>query len=447
MRLASVVTAAFLLGPLAVPVLPAQDEPVTAGSGGVSVPKRTKSVLPDYPPTAQAQGIRGIVILELIIDKEGKVAEARVIRSVPGLDEAALAAARQWTYEVTKVNAKPVSVRLTVPITFAMKLPEMTRQDGIPELRQGIAPPFPPDGSGPATVVAEVSLDADGRVSEAKVAKGEAPWTNALLAALRTWRFAAEAGEATVSFRIQADFIPGERKDPPKVRLRLDGLQRSESMVGALAPSASPTTPATPPAAAPEAAPEAAPSPTGVPPATPAPAAGPATAGEATLGIAATGTAPPAASADPAPAAPSGQAAPPPPVEVITAPPPPPPPPEVESGASAVRDVVLEAGVPDLAKGRRPVPPPLARMAGTSGVVEVQFSVSAAGTCLVQAVSGPDLLKIAAEQTVTSWQFRRTQAHRLFLAAVFTYEGDRVTAVVRPQPPAAAPQALAQPQP
>jgi hypothetical protein len=114
---------------------------------------------------------------------------------------------------------------------------------------------------------------------------------------------------------------------------------------------------------------------------------------------------------------------------------------------SAVRDIMLEAGVPDLAKGRRPVPPPFARMAGTSGVVEVQFSVSAAGTCLVQGVSGPDLLKTAAEQTVTSWQFRRTQVHRLFLAAVFTYEGDRVSAVVRPQAPPAAPQALAQPQP
>jgi TonB family protein len=422
MRFASVVMAAVLLGPLAAPVLRAQDEPVTAGSGGVSVPKRAKTVSPEYPPAAQSQGIRGIVILELLIDKEGKVAEARVVRSVPGLDEAALAAARQWAYEVTKVNGKPVSVRLTVPITFAMKLPEMTRQDGIPELRQGIAPSFPQDARGPATVVAEVSLDPDGRVAESKVAQGEAPWANALLAALRTWRFAAEAGEATVSFRVQADFVPGERKDPPKVRLRMDGLQRSESMVG---PSASPTAPA------------AAPSPTGAPPA----------GGPAPTATAPTGTALPPAADDAAQSAALAQTAPPPAVEVISAPPPPPTPPEVESGASAVRDVVLEAGVPDLAKGRRPVPPPFARMAGTSGVVEVQFSVSAAGTCLVQAVSGPDLLKTAAEQTVTSWQFRRTQAHRLFLAATFTYEGDRVTAVVRPQPPAAAPQALAQPQP
>src|SRR5260370_30562095 len=86
-------------------------------------------------------------------------------------------------------------------------------------------------------------------------------------------------------------------------------------------------------------------------------------------------------------------------------------------------------------------------MAGKSGVVEVQFSVSAAGNCLVQAVSGPDLLKTAAEQTVTSWQFRRTQAHRLFLAAVFNYVGDRVSAVGPPPTPPAGPPGPAPPPP
>jgi hypothetical protein len=71
--------------------------------------------------------------------------------------------------------------------------------------------------------------------------------------------------------------------------------------------------------------------------------------------------------------------------------------------------------------------------------VEVQFSVSAAGISAVQSANGPDLLKTAAEQTVASWQFRRTQAPRLFLTAVFKFDGDRATAVVRPQAPAAAP--------
>src|SRR5882724_4291128 len=224
-----VLFASFLLLGSLPATLRAQDEPLTAGSGGVPVPKRANTVKPEYPAEAQAQGIRGIVILELVIDKEGKVVDARIVRSVPGLDEAALTAARQWTYEVTKVDGKPVTLRLTVPITFAMKLPEITRQEGIPELRQGVVPPFPPDAKGPATVVAATTLDAEGRVAEAQVVQGEPPWTNALLAALRTWRFATETAEVTLSFRVQADFIPGEKKCPGRVALRLDGVHRSES--------------------------------------------------------------------------------------------------------------------------------------------------------------------------------------------------------------------------
>ena len=129
----------------------------------------------------------------------------------------------------------------------------------------------------------------------------------------------------------------------------------------------------------------------------------------------------------------------PPPVEVITATPPPQPP---ENGVSAIRDVTLEPGVPDLTRGRRPVTPPLARMGGATGTVEVAFSVSAAGTTLVGTVTGPDLLKKAAEQAVASWVFRRTRADRAYLTAVFSYGPDKTAAVVRPQ---AAPTASAGP--
>ena len=126
----------------------------------------------------------------------------------------------------------------------------------------------------------------------------------------------------------------------------------------------------------------------------------------------------------------------PPAVEVVTAPP---PPPEVESGSSAIRDVTLETGVPDLTKGRRPVVPPFARMSAVGGTVEVQFSVGASGNCLVQSAKGPDLLKSSAEQTVTSWQFHRTRVDRILLTAVFNFDGDRAAASVRPQAPPPAP--------
>jgi hypothetical protein len=122
----------------------------------------------------------------------------------------------------------------------------------------------------------------------------------------------------------------------------------------------------------------------------------------------------------------------------VAAPPP-------ESGISAVRDVTLDAGVPELARGRRPVAPPFARISGTTGTVEVSFSVSAGGTTALQAATGPELLRYAAEQTVASWVFRRSRADRAYLVADFSYASDKASAVVRPQtvpagdPPAAPP--------
>ncbi len=475
-----------------------KEAPLQAGSEGVPVPKRSKTVPPTYPPEAQAAGIRGIVILELVVDPQGKVESVNIIRSVPGLDEAAVEAAKQWEYEITKVNGKPVSVKLTVPITFAMRLPEVSRQEGIPELRQGASPAFPEGERGAAEVAADMTIDADGLVTEIRITKGEAPWTDAALRALRTWRFGAPPDGAPISFRVQAEFVPGRGRDPQRVALRLDGLRKSETFAStptsaaappptsvasapppppttapatvAPPPTTPPTTPGTaPPLTVPPAPATVPPAPATVPPAPPttvqaappttapaappttAPAAPPAKTPPATTPAAPPATTPttPAAGTPPtrsapagspqappvqapsAPAAPGKTAAAPPPVEVVSAPPPPEP---AETGSSAVRDVVLaESGVPDLARGRRPVVPPFARMTGTQGSVEVDFSVGASGTTNVQAVKGPDLLRPAAEQTVLSWIFRRTKVERLFLVALFKYEGDKVSASVRPQ--------------
>lgn len=138
------------------------------------------------------------------------------------------------------------------------------------------------------------------------------------------------------------------------------------------------------------------------------------------------------------PQAPGGPAAPPaadpsapPPIETLSVAPPPLPP---ENGISAIRGVELEPGVPDLTRGRRPVSPPLARMAGANGVVEVDFSVSAGGVTSVQRADGPEVFQAAATGAVESWFFRRTRADRAYLTAVFTYEDDLASAIVRPQP-------------
>jgi len=433
----------------AAPLL-AQEEPLAAGSEGIPVPKKTKHVQPTYPQEALAQGVRGIVILDIVVDAQGKIESTGVVRSVPGLDEAAIAAARQWEYEPTKVSGKPVRVRITVPITFALALPQLARQDGIPELRQGASPAWPAGADGGGLAAAEVTLEPDGRVGGARLLDGGSPWSNALLAALRTWRFAPPPDDAVLSFRVEAEFVSARGSAPQqrKVILKAAGLQRSGLLDEPAAPAAASTVPATPPAVAPASA-EPAPA-LPVPPVVPVephPAAP--TVAEVPKPVApvAAPETPPASKTS-TPARPEAQAATPPssttaadataapPVEVITAPPPAAIP---ENGVSAIRDVTLEPGVPDLTRGRRPVVPPLARMSGTSGSVEVSFSVSAAGATSIQGATGPDLLRPAAEQAVASWVFRRTRTDRAYLVAVFTCAGDKGTVVVRPQAAPAAP--------
>jgi TonB family protein len=417
----------------------AQDEPRVAGKD-VPAPKRTKTVLPEYPAEAQARGVRGIVLLELLIDADGKVTQVEVVRSIPGLDEAAVAAARRFEYEVTKVDGKPVPVRLTVPITFAMRLPEVIRQDGIPELRSGASPAFPAGSArGPASVSVEVTLDPDGSVAEARLRSGEEPWSRSLMQALRTWRFEASPGGAMISFRVQADFLPAAKGNPERVELRLSGLRHSET-----APLAESSPP---PAPEPVPSPTAEPSPAAAPPAPeqpaplPAPLPGPPSpAPQASEPARPETPPPPTPTVDPTPPpAPPVEAppraAPPPETEVLSAPAPrtaPSAPAIEENGISAVPDVSLQPGVPELVSGRRPVVPPLARMAGASGTVEVRFAVDAAGTPALRAVEGPELLKPAAESAVATWAFRRQSAERLLLKAVFSYGGSAASAVVSP---------------
>src|SRR5512143_3300213 len=239
----------------ATPPVLAQAEPVTAGSEDVPAPKRTKHVQPVYPQEALAQGIRGIVILEIILDRQGKVESTTVIRSVPGLDEAAVAAARQWEYTPTKVDGKPVRVRVTVPVVFSLALPTINRQTGIPELRQGVSPGWPAGASGGGLARAEVTLEADGRVGSARILEGKPPWSDALLAALKTWRFAPPPEDEVLTFRVEAEFVAEGGGKDKRVSLEATGLQRSGLLEG---PPASPGAPAKPPSVA-QAAPPASP--------------------------------------------------------------------------------------------------------------------------------------------------------------------------------------------
>lgn len=76
---------------------------------------------PVYPSVAKMVKVQGVVIIEAIIGVEGNVENARVIRSIPLLDEAALDAVRSWAYTPTLLNGRPTPAIMTVTVQFKLQ--------------------------------------------------------------------------------------------------------------------------------------------------------------------------------------------------------------------------------------------------------------------------------------------------------------------------------------
>lgn len=103
-----------------IPPPPPQAVPIRVG-GVIEHPTKIRDVLPVYPQLAQSARVSGIVIIEAIIAKDGTVRGAKVLRSVPLLDRAALEAVRQWRYTPTTLNGIPVEVIITVTVNFSIR--------------------------------------------------------------------------------------------------------------------------------------------------------------------------------------------------------------------------------------------------------------------------------------------------------------------------------------
>lgn len=91
--------------------------PVRPG-GRIMEPKKIKDVKPVYPAIAQSARVSGVVTIEATIGPDGKIIDAKIVRSIPLLDQAALDAVRQWEYLPTMLNGLPVPILVTITINF-----------------------------------------------------------------------------------------------------------------------------------------------------------------------------------------------------------------------------------------------------------------------------------------------------------------------------------------
>jgi len=94
------------------------------GSSAAIPPRVLERIQPQYPQAARRRGIEGLVVLHLVIGRDGRVEpeHTKVVRSVPGLDAAAVAAANRWKFSPARDRSgSPLRSFIRLPIRFALR--------------------------------------------------------------------------------------------------------------------------------------------------------------------------------------------------------------------------------------------------------------------------------------------------------------------------------------
>jgi len=109
---------AGLVGGSKQPSAPAAPLPV---GGDVKQAKLISSVPPSYPTLAKNQRVSGNVLIDALIDANGRVTTMKVVSGPTLLQQAAMDALRLWKYQPASLDGKPVSMHLTVTIQFRLQ--------------------------------------------------------------------------------------------------------------------------------------------------------------------------------------------------------------------------------------------------------------------------------------------------------------------------------------
>jgi protein TonB len=103
------------------PPPPEEEEPIVEFYALSDKPEVIHKVEPTYPDLARKAGIEGMVVVKVLIGTKGDVEKVEVVKSHPMLDDAAMAAARQFKFKPGKQRDRFVKVWMTIPFTFRLK--------------------------------------------------------------------------------------------------------------------------------------------------------------------------------------------------------------------------------------------------------------------------------------------------------------------------------------
>lgn len=97
------------------------DRPVISFTSLDNPPRTRSQVAPLYPAAAKASGLAGEVLVEFVVDEQGRVIRARVVKSSNSVfDLPTLKAVERWRFEPGKKTGQPVRFRMVAPVVFSL---------------------------------------------------------------------------------------------------------------------------------------------------------------------------------------------------------------------------------------------------------------------------------------------------------------------------------------
>ena len=191
--------------------VPVAAERPTPQEGGYSPPVPISMVTTPYPPQAL---FGGEVVLDALIDTDGRIAELNVVHGTAPFLEPVLDAVRTWTFSPAQIDDQVVEGRMGIVVQFPQSfLPKLTvrehkydppSEDSIDHAALPIStiePDYPLKTVAEPSVVLYNLINQQGELTSTQVLRDVEPFTSATLAAIQKWQFVPgkEAGAKTDS--------------------------------------------------------------------------------------------------------------------------------------------------------------------------------------------------------------------------------------------------------
>jgi hypothetical protein len=179
--------------------VPMAAESPSPQKGAFSPPVPVSMVTTPYPPQAL---FGGEVVLDALIDTDGKIAELNVVHGTEPFLEPVVDAVRTWTFSPAQIDGQVVEERLGIVVQFPQSfLPKLTSrehkydppsEDSIDHAALPIStvePDYPLNTVAEQSVVLYSLINQQGEATSTQVLRDVEPFTSVTLTALQKWQF------------------------------------------------------------------------------------------------------------------------------------------------------------------------------------------------------------------------------------------------------------------